>query len=87
MWYVRIHQRSSFFRKIIRFFLEMIMISVIFGFILSMAVADVLLSRIVSLNHGDIGTYFLRLYMWFYFGLGNSLIVFSVLIYTRVLLR
>lgn len=72
-------------RKIIRFFMEMIMLVIIFTFILAMAAADILLSRIVMLNNGDVGTYFLRAYMFFYFGLGNSLIVISALIYLRAI--
>lgn len=64
-----------------RLVLELLMLAFVFAFILAIAVADITIYRIIYYNKGNVGTYLLRAYMFFFFGLGNSLILFSVLIY------
>ena len=54
---------------------------------MALALADFVLYRIVWYHGAHVGTYFLRAYIVFYFGLCNSLVFTSLIIYLREALQ
>lgn len=67
--------------------LQFLLLCTTFAFLMALTLADFVLYRIVWYHGAFVGTYFLRAYLFFYFGLCNSLVFTSLIIYLREALQ
>ena len=63
--------------------IQFLLLCTTFGFFFALTLADFFLYRIVWYHGAHMGTYFLRAYVFFFFGLCNSLVFTSLIIYLR----
>lgn len=87
MLYVNVSRLRGKPSKCLLLLLQFILLCTTFAFLIALTVADFVLYRIVWYNGAHVGTYFLRAYVFFYYGLCNSIVFISLIIYLREILR
>ncbi len=85
--YINVSRSRDKASKCLLRLLQFVLLCITFAFLSALAVADFVLYRIVWYNQAHVGTYFLRAYVFFYYGLCNSIVFTSLVIYLREVLR
>ena len=83
MLYINLSRSRDKASKCLLRLLQFILLCITFAFLVALAVADFVLYRIVWFNRAQVGTYFLRAFVFFYYGLCNSIVFTSLVVYLR----